>query len=377
MARFVIHPGFHKTGTTALQQALAQVRNQLLSQRILYPDLGGEAHHRIAFALNGRSWGWENRGGKRIDVSEWKQFLTQARNFDGTVILSSESLIELTSSQLIGMKQDLLNFETSVILTYRPLPTILVSIYQQYVKAGVQIDFDSWLIKEFSEGIKLRETRLWRRHSHDMLIERWRSVFGDVSVIVADPMNPSFLFRAFEKEIGISENLLQIENVFNKNRSLSLEELNLLLTINKTVYEKFNWDEYLYYVRSGIRSATKEISLADAGTRMGVPQWAFEAASLEHERQWNQISTFPIHIIGDSIEEQIASTLISDNKVSNGISDQFVGHFLAHLNFRESLMKTSTRTIIRELLVRIGFKRDSSILNLISVLTKRRNLLDE
>lgn len=363
MTRIVIHPGFHKTGTTALQQALAQSRIQLLDQKIWYPDLGGEAHHRLAFALNGRSWGWENRGGKVVPISEWRKFVARANRFQGTVVLSSESLIELTEVQLKQLQLDLQGFETRVVFSYRPLPSILVSIYQQYVKAGLQTDIDSWLKNEFSDGIHRRQTRLWRRHSHDILVERWLNVFEDVTLIVADPSNPSFLFDTFEQEIGLANKTLQIENVSNINRSLSVEELNLLLEINRQVHDKYSWDEYLYFIRGGVRQVTNAIPFTESGTRMGLPQWAFDAALSEHTRQWEQISELSVKTIFQSLDEQILSTLISDNKDSKGISDEYVAQLMQHLSFGEVVKKISTKKLLRELLIRIGFRRDSRLLH--------------
>lgn len=362
VTRIVIHPGFHKTGTTALQQALAHSRTQLLDQKIWYPDLGGEAHHRLAFALNGRSWGWENRGGKTVPISEWRKFLSKASRFQGTVLVSSESMIELTEGQIQQLQVDLQGLETKVVFSYRPLPSILVSIYQQYVKAGLQTDFDTWLKNEFSDGIHRRHSRLWRRHSHDILVERWLNVFEDVTLIVSDPSNPSFLFDNFEQEIGIANNTLQIENVSNVNRSLSLEELNLLLEINRQVHDKFSWDEYLYFIRGGVRQATNVIPLTESGTRMGLPQWAFDAAVEEHTKQWQRISELGVKRIFESLDEQISSTLISDNVKSTGINDVFVAQLMQHLNLRDAVKKINTKKLVRELLVRIGFRRDSSLL---------------
>ncbi len=372
MARIVIHPGFHKTGTTALQQALSQSRAHLLDQNVLYPDLGGEAHHRIAFALNGRSWGWENRGGKKVPTSEWRKFVAQAKRHSGTVILSSESLIELTEEQVTRLHADLCDVETEIVFTYRPLPSILVSIYQQYVKAGLQTDFDTWLKYEFSEGITRRQTRLWRRHSHDVLVERWLRVFGDVKLIVADPNNPSFLFETFERVVGLTNQTLQLENVSNINRSLSLEELNLLLEINRQVHDTYSWDEYLYFIRGGVRQATNAIPLAESGTRMGLPQWAFDAAIREHSRQWKRMDELGVERIFQSIEEQIASTTVSDNSDSKQVSNLYVAHLMDHLSFRDAVKKISTKKLLRELLVRMGVRRDSKLLHALAHLMNRK-----
>ena len=63
-ARLVIHAGFHKSGTTALQEAFDAQSEELKAAGIIYPNIGRKAHHRIAWALTERTWGWSKRGGE-------------------------------------------------------------------------------------------------------------------------------------------------------------------------------------------------------------------------------------------------------------------------------------------------------------------------
>jgi hypothetical protein len=49
--RLVIHAGFHKSGTTALQEAFDSQSEELRERGIIYPNIGRKAHHRIAWAL--------------------------------------------------------------------------------------------------------------------------------------------------------------------------------------------------------------------------------------------------------------------------------------------------------------------------------------
>lgn len=362
MTRLVIHPGFHKTGTTALQQAMFKARSILKEQGVLYPDTGGEAQHRLAFAINGRSWGWEDKGGKRIDFSEWTSFVREASRFEGTVIISSESLIELTPEQIKRVQTDVAHLDTEIIFTFRPLPNSLVSIYQQYVKAGLHLDFSTWLEAELHSHIKERKSRLWRRHSHDILIQRWLDLFPKVTLIAVDPQFPDFLFRKFEEKIGLQPNTLRFEDVSNVNRSLSLEELNVLRSINSAVRDQFTWDEYLYFVRGGIRSATNAIPLEQAGTRMGLPEWAFEEAHQEHIQQWNRISQLDIERIHGDLNAQISKTYISEVTHTDFVPNRFVAELIRHYHFYDATQKIGTKKLIRELMVRAGLKRSGTLI---------------
>jgi hypothetical protein len=59
----LLHVGPHKTGTTAIQGALAVARPQLLAHGILYPGRRVE-HNKQAAAAIQRALGWEHR---RVD----------------------------------------------------------------------------------------------------------------------------------------------------------------------------------------------------------------------------------------------------------------------------------------------------------------------
>ena len=67
--RVVAHVGFHKTGTTALQESFAETREELKALGVTYPDFGQKAHHRAAWSLVGRTWGWKNRGGAQFPIA--------------------------------------------------------------------------------------------------------------------------------------------------------------------------------------------------------------------------------------------------------------------------------------------------------------------
>ena len=78
--RIVIHAGFFKTGTTALQSSLAANREKLLQNGVLYPALSsGNAdrstgQHRAAWAIKGRHWGWEGQGGNETPIKVAPRF---------------------------------------------------------------------------------------------------------------------------------------------------------------------------------------------------------------------------------------------------------------------------------------------------------------
>jgi hypothetical protein len=61
--QLILHVGFHKSGTTALQESFFAQRKELETQGLLYPSVGWQAHDRVAWALARRRLGWKNRCG--------------------------------------------------------------------------------------------------------------------------------------------------------------------------------------------------------------------------------------------------------------------------------------------------------------------------
>ena len=49
--QLILHVGFHKSGTSALQESFASQRDELQKLGVLYPRIGNKAHHRIAWVL--------------------------------------------------------------------------------------------------------------------------------------------------------------------------------------------------------------------------------------------------------------------------------------------------------------------------------------
>jgi len=56
----LLHVGLHKTGTTALQVALADARTDLAAHGVRYPGTG-TFHHRAILAGADRKYGWQQR----------------------------------------------------------------------------------------------------------------------------------------------------------------------------------------------------------------------------------------------------------------------------------------------------------------------------
>ncbi len=183
MKKLIIHPGFHKTGTTALQQALSEVRDELSAKGFNYPKIAGNAHHRAAWSIIEKTWGWKKRGGRLMAPIEWQKLDRKLKSGKDAAIISSEFFSQASKEQLDNLAGKVKSTEVEVIFTWRPLPFMLASSYQQYLKYGLKLSYSEWLDSIFEssgkakmlalpghEGVKPSDSDIaaWRKLSDEM-----------------------------------------------------------------------------------------------------------------------------------------------------------------------------------------------------------------
>ena len=303
MKKLIIHPGFHKTGTTALQQALSEVRHELKTADFIYPHIAGNAHHRAAWSIIEKTWGWKKRGGRSTKPIEWLKLEKKIKGSRETAIISSEFFSEASPEQLKVLKSRISNREVQVIFTWRPLPFMLASSYQQYLKYGVKASYEEWLrsIFEISGEAKLTPS-FWKRNLHGEVIASWCETFGseNVSLIAVDEAHPHFLFESFSKLANIPDGILKDPAVKEINRSLTFDEAALLLEINRSYPKENDWDSYEIFIRKGnIKALTSWNSSGPKDEKFMTPKWALESAIEINATNINKIKSLGINIVGD------------------------------------------------------------------------------
>lgn len=298
-----IHVGFHKSGTTALQESLWAQRGELKEQGILYPDIGRKAHHRLAWALTQKPWGWKNRGGEKTPAGVWdKMARFVSRSGSEKVVLSSEFFSELSIDNIQKIRGSIQGREVQVVFTLRPLAKLLGSSYQQYLKYGTKADYSEWLHSVLDEPGKSKiNPTFWKRHAHGEVVARWVQVFGkdNVTVIVVDEKQPQLLFDSVNELLGLEKDFLKSQPT-GSNRSLSMEEITLLLELNRKFPQERMWDEYLTFIRNGyVRQLTDYVPVAEGKAKLLTPVWAVEAANTFAASSKGQIRDLGVRVIGD------------------------------------------------------------------------------
>jgi hypothetical protein len=303
LKKLIIHPGFHKTGTTALQQALSEVRQELLESNFYYPHIAGNAHHRAAWSIIEKTWGWKNRGGRSTDVAEWKKLERKLNKNKRTAIVSSEFFSEATLEQLLLLKKNTQNFDVKVVFTWRPLPFMLASTYQQYLKYGLKKSYLEWLDSIFQVPGEAKFTpSFWKRNLHGDVVSKWAEVFGsgNISLIAVNEADPNFLYSSFSDLAGVPNGIIREPLHQEINRSLTFNEASLLLEINRTYPKDLDWDSYEIFIRKGnIKALTGSAAYESSDEKILTPDWAIAKAAELNSKSVAQIKALGVKIIGD------------------------------------------------------------------------------
>ena len=301
--QLILHVGFHKSGTTALQESLFAQRKDLERQGVLYPSVGWQAHHRVAWALAGKRWGWKGRGGKTTPYNTWIRMLVRIKaSRADKVVLSSEFFTELPTEKIKQLQKQIKGRKIKVLFTIRPLVKLLGSSYQQYLKYGLKEDYVTWLhsVLDTPGKSKLNPT-FWKRHMHGEVIARWAEVFGaeNIAVIIVDEQKPELLFDSINDYLALPKGFVKAEPT-GSNRSLSLEEISLLLELNRNFPATRSWPEYLTFIRNGyIRELTDKIPLKAGKQKLPTPGWAIAEGNKIASTSKAEIKQLGVRVYGD------------------------------------------------------------------------------
>ena len=300
--RILFHAGFHKSGTTALQYCFDKNRNVLKSNGVNYLVTTGRAHHRPAWSLTERIWGWKDQGGERIPARVWQDFAKRVKKSNGIALISSEFFSEANTDQVFKAQRDLGSTNTEVVFTVRPFVKVLASSYQQFLKYGIKLRYEEWLEEMFHNREKSRHTpTFWQRAAVSEVVTRWSQVFGasNVSVLLADEKNPNFIFDEFTQALDLSPGLLKPQEM-GGNRSMTAEEIELLLTVNHRFERSRGWDEYWAMIREGyVQYLANKTDALPSATQLLTPKWAIEEAKKIGESDISELQKLGVKISGD------------------------------------------------------------------------------
>jgi len=183
---YLLHIGFNKTGSSAIQHYLSSSREFLLNSGICYPSIGleGCAHHELSKLL------LQKRRSSNLD--SWIARLEEIEKSHEVVIISSEHL--RTHSDIRKLADVFPQGRTKIFLYVREHYGFLSSWYQQSVQSGVTA-------VRFEDFIQIHSGAFCP------IIKQWEDVYGENNVRVAEYAPGEFLGESLVSDFSIRNNL--------------------------------------------------------------------------------------------------------------------------------------------------------------------------
>jgi hypothetical protein len=170
------------------------------------------------------------------------------------------------------------------------------------LKYGITIEYEDWLYAILDKpGESKVSPTFWKRHSHGKVVARWVDIFGksNVTLLIVNEAQPTFLFDEINKFLNLPTGSLNAAPS-GSNRSLTMEEISLLLELNRQFPKERVWDEYEVFVRAGyIRHLTDHVPPAADKARLLTPQWAVDKANELGKVIQKELLGTGVKIIGD------------------------------------------------------------------------------
>lgn len=297
----VLHIGVHKTGSTALQAALAAARPGLAAHGISYPGRD-EAHHAAAWAVTGFTMGFGEEA-TSVRRRNWPVLVKQASHHDGRVMISSEFFGRMRPPAVRRVVEDLGPERVHVVFAVRRLGDLLPSSWQQYLKSGMTVPYRDWLKDVLGPGEPETTKGFWYRADFADLIKRWKRVLpaDRLTAVILEPGAHGRLFRVTEDMLGLPTDFLEpYRQAGRENRSMTAVEAEAVRRTNLAVRDTMGWAEYSERIRHGaIQRMVENRVPPDDEPRIVTPRWALRKAVRRQERDRRRILSSGINVVGD------------------------------------------------------------------------------
>lgn len=295
----LLHIGPFKTGTTTLQSALHAARDRLQTHRVRYAGRQRQALRAVSAALGKPTPpGWEP-----FRIEEWQALVEEVTTAtDQRVVVSSEFFSDADEDAAVRLTRDLGGPSVRVVVTLRPLASILPSYWQYVVQNGVRAPYQSWLRKTLDRAEEEPTSTFWRRQRHDRLVQRWAKAVGEenVTVVVVDEVDRGMMLRTFESLIGLPEGFLVPDPSSDDNRSLTFGEAELVRKLN-TEFKQLGLADTIdgRYLRRGVVRQMRALSPGYQDQRIVTPDWALERCAEIGTEVAANIACSNVRLIGD------------------------------------------------------------------------------
>lgn len=295
----LIHIGPQKTGTTSIQIALFEVREELPQHGAYYPK-GAHRRRRAAYSLGLP----DNRTGWPMEP--WERLVKEvAAQGDARVVISNEDFSRADDPAVIDRIVRELGggHPVHVLAVARRMDRYLPSQWQQRVKSRILLGWDDWLRAALGDDPTNREHRnVWLGHDVAALTRRWlEHVEPDqFTLVCGDEQDRTQQERLFERLLDLPEGLVR-SNPARANRSLTLAEVELLRSLGE-LWLREGWSHQDYnelVVRGFVRRLIREEPTGSGPRSAVLPDWAYDRVRALSDRRVEEVAALPVRIIGD------------------------------------------------------------------------------
>jgi len=198
--RVVLHVGTPKSGTTFLQRALWRHRDELDALGV---TCAGQRHFEMfhaAIELR-EAYAFWGRTPEELHGT-WQRLCDGARAYPGTTIMSHELLGAARREQIDAGMTALQGLDVHLVVTARDLARQVASDWQERVKNGNDVTFESFCT---TVGLE-RQNGFWRNHHLIGIFDRWARGLPpeNVHLVIGPPpgAGPDVLWRRFGEAVG-------------------------------------------------------------------------------------------------------------------------------------------------------------------------------
>jgi hypothetical protein len=303
----IVHIGPHKTGTTAIQAALWNSREQAEQQGVHYASNG---RHALSAVLAGIEHTSPWAGGKRPPPRWlWLRLLNDIRSSNAKrVVISSEYFADARPEPAARVIRELDPERVQIVVTIRPLSRIFTSQWQQFVRNQHTTPFDEFVRKHLDDPHPADPPVFWRRHRHDDLVRRWVDLVGAdrVTVVALRDSDRDMVLRAFERLTGLEPGTLEADPTV-QNRSLTLPEIETIRAFN-IEFKEAKLPSLLYQrvMRFGATHLMQQRTPPPDEPRIELPDWSIEPIVEISTEMVGNIRATGVRVVGD-LEDMLAA----------------------------------------------------------------------
>ncbi len=283
-------------------------------------------------------------------MKTWSRLVRRINRESGNSVISSEFFSEIQLADIEMIKAAFPKHEVQIVFTIRALDALFPSNFQQALKGGSELGYEEWLERILADYQQGRRSSFWRRNQHAAVIERWASVFGSeqVTIITSDVHNQGALFERFEHLLGLKPDSLVRESSTGLNRGLLLDEISLILEVNRGYPKQGRWNEYQTFIKHGVidNLTSNPAGNVDDENRLRTPakfaKQITEISKIESDR----LAELDLHVLGSLDELKPGALLVGENRKVTSLDLAKVAALLARQNF-EAVSTIAPRSLVK------------------------------